>query len=109
MVVLLLPLSLAIDNGAAAKMAVNNGSGSGGGVCGSGGSGIQWRSMAVAAFDGGNATTSRCVVSGSDIVLGDVKKLRGLETFNASLDVWAVRYCFIELSQLIVCAVSWLE
>jgi hypothetical protein len=42
-------------------------------------------------------------------VLGDVKRLRGLETFNASLDVWAVRYHFIELSQLIVCAVDWLE
>jgi hypothetical protein len=49
------------------------------------------------------------VVGGSDIVLGDVKRLRGLETFNAGLDVWAVRYCFIELSQLIVCAVDWLE
>jgi hypothetical protein len=65
--------------------------------------------MAVAAFDGGNATTSRCIVGGSDIVLGDVKRLRGFETFNASLDVWAVRYRFIELSQLIVCAVSWQE
>ncbi len=49
------------------------------------------------------------VVGGSDIVLGDVKRLRGLETFNASLDVWAVRYHFIELSQLIVCAVDGLE
>ena len=49
------------------------------------------------------------VVGGSDIVLGDVKRLRRLETFNASLDIWGVRYCFIELSQLIVCAVDWLE
>jgi hypothetical protein len=49
------------------------------------------------------------VVGGSDIVLGDMKRLRRLETFNASLDVWAVRYSFIELSQLIVCAVDWLE
>ena len=53
-VVLLLPLSLAMDNGAAAKMVIDNGSGSGGG------SGVQWRSMATAAFDGDNATTSRC-------------------------------------------------
>ena len=49
------------------------------------------------------------IVGGSDIALGDVKRLRGLETFNASLDVWAVKYCFIELSQLIVYAVDWLE
>ena len=49
------------------------------------------------------------VVGGSDIVLGDMKRLRRLETFNASLDVWAVRYPFIELSQLIVCTVDWLE
>jgi hypothetical protein len=49
------------------------------------------------------------VVGGSDIVLGDMKRLRRLETFNASLDVWAVRHRFIELSQLIVCAVDWLE
>ncbi len=40
MVVLLLPLSLAMDNGAAVKMAVDNGSGSsGGGGGGSGGGG----------------------------------------------------------------------
>jgi hypothetical protein len=42
-------------------------------------------------------------------VLGDVKRLRRLETFNASLDVWAVRHHFIEPSHLIVCAVDWLE
>ncbi len=43
-------------------MAVDNGSGSSGGGGGGGGGsggGIQWRSMATAAFDGGNATTSR--------------------------------------------------
>jgi hypothetical protein len=49
------------------------------------------------------------VVGGSDIVLGDMKRLRGLETVNAGLDVWAVGYCFIELSELIVWAVDWLE
>ena len=59
MVVLLLPLSLAMDNGAATKMAVNNGSSSGGGSGGGGGGGIGRRSMAVAAFNGGNAITSR--------------------------------------------------
>ncbi len=37
MVVVLLPLSLTMDNGGAAKMAVNNGSGSGGGGGGGGG------------------------------------------------------------------------
>ncbi len=56
MVVLLLPLSFAMDNSGVAKMAVNNGSGSGGG---GGGSGVRWRSMAAAAFDRGNTTTSR--------------------------------------------------
>ncbi len=62
-VVLLLPLSLGMDNGVAAKMAVDNGSGSsgsGGGGGGGGGGGVRWRLMAAAAFDGGNATTSRC-------------------------------------------------
>jgi hypothetical protein len=67
-VVLLLSLSLAMDNGAVAKMAVDNGSGgssssssgSGGGGGGSGGGGVRWRSMVAAAFDGGNAATSRC-------------------------------------------------
>ncbi len=59
MVVLLLPLSLAMDNGAVAKMAVNNGSGSGGGGSVGGGDGVQWRSMVAAAFDRGNATTSQ--------------------------------------------------
>ncbi len=49
-----------MDNGAAAKMAVNNGSGSGSGGGGGGGGGVQRRLMATAAFDGGNATTSRC-------------------------------------------------
>jgi hypothetical protein len=39
-VVLLLPLSLAMDNGATVKMAVNNSSGSGGGGGSGGGSGI---------------------------------------------------------------------
>jgi hypothetical protein len=39
-VVLLLPLSLAMDNGAVAKMAVDNGSGSSGGSGGGGGGGI---------------------------------------------------------------------
>ncbi len=72
MVVLLLPLSLAMDNGAVAKMVVNNGSGSSGGGSGGGGgggsgggsggggSGVRWHPMAAAAFDGGNATTSWC-------------------------------------------------
>ncbi len=59
MLVLLLPLSLAMNNGAAATVAVNNGSGSGGGGSDGGSGGVQWRSMATAAFDGGNATTSR--------------------------------------------------
>ncbi len=48
-----------MDNGAATKMAVDNGSSSGGGSGGGGGCGIGWRSMAVAAFNGGNATTSQ--------------------------------------------------
>jgi hypothetical protein len=38
-----------------------------------------------------------------------MKRLRGLETINAGLDVWAVGYPFIEQSELIVCAVNWLE
>ncbi len=59
MVVLLLPLSLAMNNSAAAKMGVNNGSGSGSGGGGGGGGGVRWCSKAAAAFDGGNATTSR--------------------------------------------------
>jgi hypothetical protein len=42
-VVLLLPLSLAMDNGAAAKMVVENGSGRGSGGGGGGVDGIQWR------------------------------------------------------------------
>ncbi len=56
---MLLPVSLAMDNSAAAKMAVDNGSGSGGGSGGGGGGGVRWRSMATAAFNGGNATASR--------------------------------------------------
>jgi hypothetical protein len=57
--VLLLPLSLAMNNGVAATVAVDNGSGSGGGGGGSGGGGVLWHLMATAAFDGGNATTSQ--------------------------------------------------
>jgi hypothetical protein len=57
-VVVLLPLSLAMDNGAVAKMVVDNGSGSGGGGGRCGGGGVRWRLMAAAAFNGGNATTS---------------------------------------------------
>jgi hypothetical protein len=49
---------MAMDNGAAAKLAIDNGSGSRGGGSGSGGGGIRWRSMAAAVSNGGNATTS---------------------------------------------------